>query len=101
MRRALAAVLSATGCALLGNGTVKCRGSNQRGTLGTARRGLSTIPVTVAGIANAKSLALALAACVVLSSGQITCWGGNRFGELGAGTQTKDSALPLVVKGLP
>jgi alpha-tubulin suppressor-like RCC1 family protein len=83
-------------CALLSDGSVKCWGHNDYGTLGlgdTSWRGHSpetmgdNLPAVDLG---AGETASAIAAgsrhtCALLSSGGVKCWGFNNFGQLGLG----------------
>ena len=88
-------------CALLTDGTVMFWGENYWGQLGsgttTAPR---TIPVEVAGITTATSIALGAShSCAVLADGTMKCWGNNGNGALGDGTTTW-SATPVEVLGI-
>lgn len=97
---AIAAGASHT-CALVGEGTVKCWGSNNSGQLGDATRNSRNAPVDVASL---ESGAVALAAgashtCAIMSAGAVKCWGRNFNGALGDSTQT-DRLTPVSVVGL-
>jgi alpha-tubulin suppressor-like RCC1 family protein len=86
-------------CAVLGDGTVDCWGSDTAGQLGPTNPGVGT-PVTVAGVGGAISVAAGNAfTCAVLATGAVMCWGDNEFGELGAGLTANSSATPVQVTG--
>jgi uncharacterized repeat protein (TIGR01451 family) len=84
-------------CALLDNGTVKCWGNDQSGTLGqgTSDRvvgdeanelgdGLPAIALGDGRIATAVTAGNDHT-CALLDNGTMKCWGGNFFGQLGSG----------------
>lgn len=87
-------------CVLLG-GAVECWGSNRGGQLGNNGFVDSSIPVAVAGLANAVSVAAGgYHSCALLSGGTVDCWGYNRQGQLGNGTWTQRVSVPGAVVGL-
>ena len=90
-------------CAVLGDGIIRCWGTDDNGQLGDGNSGTeaqSAIPVQVLNIANATSVAAGDDhTCARLADGTVTCWGANSSGELGDGTTT-DSATPVTVSGL-
>ena len=64
------------GCALIGDGTVRCFGENSHSQLGTGATKLSLAGVPVAGVSGAVAVAASDAyACVVRGSGEVWCWG--------------------------
>jgi alpha-tubulin suppressor-like RCC1 family protein len=90
-------------CALLDNGTIKCWGLNDSGTLGigdTARRGDNanemgdSLPAVNVGTGRTvQSIATgAFHTCVVLDSGAVKCWGNNANAQLGIGNSTDRGA---------
>jgi len=102
-----------TGCALAGNGTLKCWGGNNEGQLGLGdmnargddinEMGTQLRAVPIGG----KSSFLALgrdALCVGLDTGQMRCWGNNEWGKLGQGDTAMrghdGNNLPLVNLGV-
>ncbi len=89
-------------CALSPQGGAYCWGSNHNGELGDGSTNDSFIPVSVENVGHVSQIAQSGdgSACAVASTGKAYCWGSNTFGELGNG-KTKDSILPVVVKGLP
>ena len=77
-------------CALMGDGMVKCWGSNGNGRLGNRNTTSQNTPVDVIGIFPGNP-AIAVAAgsqitCVTLSGGNMRCWGYNAIGQLGDGS---------------
>lgn len=88
-------------CAVAGDGTVRCWGSNTFGQLGTgAAAAPSLTPVTVPGVADAVQVAAGSNfTCALTELGAVSCWGANTSGQLGNGT-TKRSPTPVPVTGL-
>ena len=112
-------------CALLGDGTVKCWGSNVGGELGYGdelQRGgqpgagvaalgndLPPVDVGLSGIASVRltSATQVQTGCALTGGGQMKCWGGNDHGQLGLGdTEARGDdndemggQLPLVKSG--
>jgi len=88
-------------CALLGDGTIRCWGSNVYGQLGDpSTQPGSTVPVVVSGITGAAAVTTgADHACALLGDGTLRCWGKNDTGQLGDGTFTS-SATPVTVAGI-
>jgi len=90
---AAAAVVAAgnsLSCAILGNGDVRCWGSNVSGGLGIGSADASTRPVPAGPVDLGGHAARAIAignshVCVVLDSGELKCWGQNESGQLGLG----------------
>lgn len=102
-------------CARLGDGTVRCWGSDASGQLGDGATSGSTCftglvngsgpcqltPVVVQGLSGAVEIGAGYHySCARLGDGTVRCWGDNLFGELGDGTTT-DSPTPVLVMGLP
>lgn len=88
-------------CAVLQNGTVQCWGQNNSGQLGNGQNAgspaTSAVPVTVAGLSDAVSVAVASGtSCALRAGGTVSCWGNNDFGQLGNGSMLY-SSLPLPV----
>ncbi|MFM8529325.1 MAG: RCC1 domain-containing protein, partial [Ilumatobacteraceae bacterium] len=80
-------------CALFGDGTVKCWGSNDSGTLGTGSSILSTSAPGDPVDFGSGRIAVAIATkvthvCANLDDGTVKCWGKNTSGELGNGNNT-------------
>jgi alpha-tubulin suppressor-like RCC1 family protein len=95
-------VVAQHGCALLGNGTVKCHspGGGSWGQLGNGTKTKSRQPVTVSGIHDATMISTAsFDTCALRSGGSVMCWGDNIAGQLGDGTTT-DRLRPVAVRGL-
>jgi len=90
-------------CAILDDGTVKCWGSNQYGSLGTGDRVYSTdnLPTAVALPAGRTASSISAGqthTCAVMDDSSIWCWGTNSFGELGNGVADQTySASPTRV----
>lgn len=99
--KGIAATFS-TSCALIGDGTVRCWGSNTSGQLGRGGA-VDTVPhadsAPVQGIAGATFLRGSSAGhfCAIVAGGQIRCWGDNGSGQLGNGTTSAYSTTPVVV----
>ncbi len=85
-------------CALLVNGTVRCWGLNDRGSLGNgSKQRASGVPVVVRGLRGAKALAVGGGnACVITATGSVKCWG-----DADGNGSTKDAHVPISVRGLP
>ena len=86
-------------CAVLGNGTAACWGSNQQGlgVLGNGTTMDSPTPVPVSGLTNVAGIAPGTDhACAQMTDGTFACWGDNQYGQLGDGTTTS-SLVPVKV----
>ena len=96
------------GCARLSNGTVRCWGFEEDGSLGNGAAGAPTgRPVTVRNESDTGPLTgvtqVAVGrtfACALLATRQMRCWGDNSVGQLGAGVLAPDSNLPVVVRNV-
>jgi alpha-tubulin suppressor-like RCC1 family protein/O-glycosyl hydrolase len=95
---------TAHSCATLTNGTVDCWGAGGNGQLGNGESGgeaQSTIPVQVAGLAEAQAVAAgSWHTCTVLERGAARCWGADWTGQLGDGL-TEQSPIAVEVTGFP
>jgi hypothetical protein len=100
-------------CAVLGDGTVACWGSNYSGSLGLGvpnNTSIGDMPsevgagmprVSLAGAAATMS-AHGLNACATLTDGHIQCWGANSLGQLGLGdTRDRGNAATDMGTNLP
>ena len=76
---------SFSSCALMDDGTVKCRGTDEEGNLGNGDpRTDSATPVDVTGITDAVQIdSGADHVCAVIGDGTLDCWGYGNFGQLG------------------
>ena len=88
-------------CAILGDGSLYCWGSNAFGQIGNDQTALHASPAGVYGL---ESGVLSLGAglrhtCALMTSGGVRCWGSNQFGQLGNAT-TDDSIIPVDVVNL-
>ena len=91
-------------CALLGDGTARCWGSNSNGQLGDGTTTQRLQPVVVKNATNtgpltgiAQIVAGGLYTCARMTDGSAKCWGLNSTGQLGDGTTTQ-RVLPVTVK---
>jgi alpha-tubulin suppressor-like RCC1 family protein len=118
-RRALAAVLAATACALTmataspaqATSSVTAWGANEEGqlavgtTTGPEKCGLevkacSTSPVAVSGLSGVTAVSAGKRhGLALMKKGTVMAWGNNDSGQLGNGT-TKNSSVPVAVSGL-
>jgi alpha-tubulin suppressor-like RCC1 family protein len=89
-------------CALHGDGTVSCWGSNTNGQLGLDRSGTTgELPSKVPGLSNIVALAVGGDhTCALPEAGAPCCWGYNGWGQLGDGSTTQREA-PVRVANLP
>jgi alpha-tubulin suppressor-like RCC1 family protein len=84
-------------CVVVGDGRVKCWGSNDFGRLGDGTWTDSATPVTVMGVSGAIAVAGGDGhTCAILAGGTVTCWGRNDYGQLGDGTLTSWSGAVRV-----
>jgi len=83
-------------CALLGDATVRCWGSNDLGQLGDGTRTARETPAPVAGLAGAVNVACGPGlSCAMLSDGRVWCWGGGTgLGYDGSPQELKDALTP-------
>jgi hypothetical protein len=88
----------ASTCALLGDRTVRCWGSNGEGELGLGKRSPAERPAPVAALADADKICLASShGCALTRGGKLLCWGANALGQLGDGTlERRTSPTPVV-----
>lgn len=87
-------------CALLGDGTVRCWGSNSHGQLGDGTTSTRLVGVPVHGLSNVVAIAIgSLHSCALSNNGTVKCWGNNNEGQLGDGTTTQ-RLTPVTVSGL-
>ena len=87
-------------CALRGDGTVLCWGSNSNGQLGDGSQNDRATPAPVPGLTGVVRIAAGdTHTCALLADASAVCWGQNFSGQLGDGTTT-DSATPVAVQGL-
>src|SRR5437867_822969 len=101
-------------CALLQDGTVRCRGQNDYGQLGNGTSDpipdspstFNPTPVTVTGITTAVAIsASGWHTCALLQDGTLRCWGANTYGQLGDGVTISPPAIhisstPVTVSGI-
>jgi hypothetical protein len=75
-------------CALLGDGSVKCWGHNDKGQLGDGPSPVDRLVAgpTVTGLSGATAISASPGAyftCALTSAGAVKCWGANDLGQLG------------------
>lgn len=74
-------------CALLGDGSARCWGSNAEGELGLGKKSSDERASKLASIPEVAELCLATShGCALTGSKTILCWGANANGQLGDGT---------------
>jgi alpha-tubulin suppressor-like RCC1 family protein len=87
-------------CALLGDRTLRCWGSNANGQLGDPSTPGSAVPIPVPGLGGVQAIAAgAFHTCALMADTTVRCWGANANGQLGDGTMT-DAPTPVGVNGL-
>jgi alpha-tubulin suppressor-like RCC1 family protein len=88
----------ASTCALIGDRSVRCWGSNGEGELGLGKRSSDERPASVAALADAEKICLASShGCALTKPGKLLCWGANALGQLGDGTlERRTSPTPVV-----
>ena len=95
------AVGSRFACAATSAGAVRCWGSNEQGVLGPGRPFRSSVPVTIAGLTNVRSVAAGVIPCALLRTGTVECWGKDDNGVRGDGRAAGEGSLsPTVVTGI-
>ena len=71
-------------CAVLSDGSVRCWGDNEYGTLGNGTTTDSASPVLVPSLTNIVAISAGIEhACALAADGTVWCWGLNTYGELG------------------
>jgi alpha-tubulin suppressor-like RCC1 family protein len=89
---------SAHTCALLGDGTVQCWGSNRFGQLGNGTNITPLNPGIVVNLTGAIAIAAGAGhTCALLAGGTLECWGDNTYGETGNGCANIMCYQPLPV----
>jgi alpha-tubulin suppressor-like RCC1 family protein len=83
----------ASTCALLGDGSVRCWGSNGDGELGLGTRSSDERPARVSALSDVEHICLASThGCALTKQSKLLCWGSNAFGQLGDGTKERRPA---------
>lgn len=86
-------------CAITVDDLVKCWGRNKYGQLGNGTVIDSRTPVSVPGVAGAKTIAAGgMHTCVSFADGSAKCWGYNASGQLGDGSVANKSSPVAVTK---
>lgn len=80
-------------CALMADESVRCRGANNTGEVGTGDLNFRDSPVVVPGLGEIVQVAVSIdgTTCAMDRGGGIWCWGSNRNGELGNGHSDDES----------
>ena len=87
-------------CAWLGDGTVRCWGSNSSGQIGNGITGGRFSATEVVGLTGVVEVVTGSShSCARLADGTVRCWGSNASGQLGDGTTTGRNT-PAAVPGL-
>ncbi len=80
----------ASTCVVLGDGSVKCWGSNGDGELGLGSRSPDERPSVLTGLGEVQHVCLASShGCALTKEKKLLCWGSNAFGQLGDGTKER------------
>ncbi len=87
-------------CALLGDATVKCWGSNASGELGNGTTTDSNSPVSATATGVAGVRCGGAHTCALYEDGTLGCWGSNEYGQLGDGSSDPLSTSSRSVAGL-
>lgn len=89
-------------CAIRADKTVWCWGLNVDGQLGHGMLNVdSAVPVQVAGLAGATSIAASFAtSCATTMDGAAHCWGENLSGQLGPAGSGDASDVPVAITGV-
>jgi len=86
-------------CALTGDGTAYCWGTNTQAQLGDGSLTSRLLPVKVATDAKFVAITSGVAhSCALIASGEAYCWGDNSIGQVGTSTATQISS-PVAVNG--
>ncbi len=92
---------SLVSCARLADGTVRCWGYGDAGTLGDGSTQTTSLPVTVTGVTGATRLSVGGGLGCVIDAGGTRCWGNNFNGNLGNGTlESAPVTVPTAIPGL-
>lgn len=84
-------------CALLGDGGLKCWGSNNEGELGLGKQSSDERPQAVGGVSGIEHVCFASAhACALTQDHKLYCWGSNNFGQIGDGTKERRTSPTAV-----
>jgi len=87
-------------CLVVGDGTVKCWGSNQHGEMGFISPTDFQTPQPVPGLTGVTQVSLGTYhTCALRNDQTVHCWGANNAGQLGDGTMN-DHAAPMAVFGV-
>ena len=109
--REVAKTISASGwynfCSVMGDGTVRCWGSNNNGQLGDNSTIARPAPVTVVGIDGSTPATTAVDVssgamwhtCALMADATVKCWGLNDYGQLG-NNSTVNSLVPVPVANI-
>jgi alpha-tubulin suppressor-like RCC1 family protein len=88
-------------CAVLGDGTARCWGSNQDGNLGDGTTVDSISPVVVGAASGLTQISAGfMHTCAREGAGSLWCWGDNSSGQVGNGSSGWTIATPVHPTGL-
>ncbi len=88
-------------CIALSDGTARCWGAGNEGTLGSGSRGRSATPMRVEGIAGIRAVGAGrMHSCALDERGRVFCWGGAGYRQVGFPLSGTSTDTPGEVQGL-
>ena len=88
-------------CIVLSDGTARCWGRGNEGTLGTGSRARSATPARVEGLTGLISIGTGrMHSCALDEQGHVHCWGGSGYRQVGFPISGSSTDTPGRVRGL-